>query len=248
MVSVTGRSRVPSPAASTIAVRGGTIIRRNMPSRARQVAVEPASDRVEGRVGELLFEQPPDPREVDEVAWLAVAPPQPREDAEDLAIALSREDGRRSQERRPVERRKSSKIALGHLPAEVGRERRAGRLRGAIRDRSSAGRIPRPENRGARSPAPRSDPATASNCRRDSRAAPRYRREAPLAAEAFATDRDTRRAGRRITALQEPPGHTNRPGAPPRRGAAPRRKGASRGSRAASTARCSSTSVSTARV
>jgi hypothetical protein len=34
---------------------------------------------------------------------------------------LSCQNGRRSQERRLVERRKSSKVALGHLPAEVGR-------------------------------------------------------------------------------------------------------------------------------
>src|SRR5947199_10832130 len=82
--------------------------------------VEPLGDRVEGRVGKFLLEQPPDPREVDEVAWFAVTPPQPREDAEDLAIALSREDGRRSQERRPVERRKSGKVMLGHPPAGAG--------------------------------------------------------------------------------------------------------------------------------
>src|SRR5689334_14805424 len=92
-----------------------------MPSRARQVAVEPSSDRVKGRVANLLLQQPPDPWEVDEVAWFAVAPPQSREDAEDLAVALGREDCRRSQERRPVERRKGNEIALDHPPAEVGR-------------------------------------------------------------------------------------------------------------------------------
>src|SRR5260370_8234372 len=92
-----------------------------MPSRARQVPVEPPSDRVKGRVGKLLVEEPPDPREVDEVVRLPIAPPQSGEDPEDLAIALSREDGRRSQKRHPVERRKSSKIALGHPQAEVGR-------------------------------------------------------------------------------------------------------------------------------
>ncbi len=86
------------------------------------MAVEPAGDRGKRRVGEFSFQQPPDPREVDEVVWLAVTPPQPREDAEDLAVALSREDGRRSQERCPVERRKSNQIALGHRPAEVGRD------------------------------------------------------------------------------------------------------------------------------
>src|SRR5438445_7659161 len=91
-----------------------------MPSRTRQAAIEPASDRGEGGVAKVLFEQAPDPRKVDEVARLAVALPQPREDAEDLAIALSREDGRRLQERRPVERRKRSEIALDHVPAQLG--------------------------------------------------------------------------------------------------------------------------------
>jgi hypothetical protein len=67
------------------------------------MAVEPPGDRDEGRVGELSFEQPPDPREVYQVARFAVAPPQSREDAEDLAVALSREDGRRLQECPPVE-------------------------------------------------------------------------------------------------------------------------------------------------
>src|SRR5271166_1336383 len=91
-----------------------------MPSRARQMAVEPASDRGESRMCQVSFKQPADPWQVDEVTRLAVAPPQSREDAEDLAIALSRKDGRRAQERRPIERRKSSKIALGHPPAQLG--------------------------------------------------------------------------------------------------------------------------------
>ena len=67
------------------------------------MAVEPPGDRGEGRVGEFSFEQPPDPREMYQVARFAVAPPQSRENPEDLAVALSREDGRRLQERRPVE-------------------------------------------------------------------------------------------------------------------------------------------------
>src|SRR6201995_6007942 len=87
----------------------------------RQGAVEPAPDRGKRRVGEVSIEKAPDPRDVKEVARLAVALPQAREDAEDLAVALCRKDSRRPQKLRPVEVRKSSKITLGHLPAQVER-------------------------------------------------------------------------------------------------------------------------------
>ena len=182
-------------------------------------------------MGKLLLEQPPDPREVDEVAWLAVALPQPREDAEDLAVALSRQDRRRSQERRPVERRKSSKIALGHLPAEVGRNVAPGVFeeRYEIVARRAAYGVLKIEEAAALHPgAIRQqhqivDVIVAQHQGIAGKRRLRQKRSPQI--EIFVAPR------RRITALREPPGHTNRPGAPPRRGAAPRRKGASPGSR-----------------
>ena len=84
------------------------------PGFGRQVAIEPARDRGQRRVPEILFEQPPDPRNVDEVLALAVAFPQPRKDTEDLAIALGGQNGRRTQKRSPVEPRKGGEVALGH--------------------------------------------------------------------------------------------------------------------------------------
>ncbi len=72
--------------------------------RGRWRSIQPAA-RGEGQVGGAALQQPPNPREMDEVAWFAVALPQSREDAEDLAVALSREDGRRS--------RKSARSSAG---------------------------------------------------------------------------------------------------------------------------------------
>src|SRR5215472_721067 len=91
-----------------------------MPGFGRQVAIEPAHDRGQRRVPEVRFEQPPDPRSVGEVLALAVALPQPREDAEDLGIALGREDRGGTQEGAWVERRKSGEIALRHRAAQAG--------------------------------------------------------------------------------------------------------------------------------
>src|SRR6516162_5238779 len=110
IVSVRGRSRVPSPAVgSCLAFEIGPPA-----GFARQVAIEPARDRGQGRMPEVGFEQSPDARDVGEVLALAVAFPQPREDPEDLAIALGRENCGRAQEGVPVELRKSSEVALGH--------------------------------------------------------------------------------------------------------------------------------------
>ena len=139
----------------------------------RQMAVEPVGDRAQRRLArEIVFEQPPDARDVGEIGRLAVAPPQPREDADDLAVALRRQDRGGAGEGGAVEFREMTRDSArssrrAGLPA-----RRGGHLRAAKRDRSSPARTPRPGNRAARRRAPPTGPAAASDCRHDSRAVP----------------------------------------------------------------------------
>src|SRR4051794_41973323 len=64
-----------------------------MPELLRQVTVEPVRDRSQRLLAaEIVLEQPPYARDVGEIGGLAVAPPQPRENAGDLVIALRRKD------------------------------------------------------------------------------------------------------------------------------------------------------------
>src|SRR5271165_5680514 len=94
------------------------------------MAIEPARDRGQGRVPEVRFEQPPNPWDVGEVLALAIALPQAREDAQDLAIALGRENGGRADESPSVEARESGEVALGHRSAQGGRNIAPGILAG----------------------------------------------------------------------------------------------------------------------
>ena len=175
----------PSPAASTIAVRGDAIMRRSAgrnaasggrttsaigaKSRMSQDPARAAARPAAGGRGSAAFRR---------------ARHKPRENAEDLAIALRRQNGSRAQKRRAVERRKSGKIALDHRAAQLGSDIAPGVFEERYEIVARRTRTPRPGNRGARSPAPRSDPATASGCRRGNRAAPGCFRRTLLAAGA----------------------------------------------------------------
>jgi hypothetical protein len=59
---------------------------------ARQVALGPVAHRLERGMGERAVEMRPHPGQVAEVGRLAVAPGEPHEEAEDLEVALRRED------------------------------------------------------------------------------------------------------------------------------------------------------------
>src|SRR5204862_4839625 len=91
------------------------------PRRFREMPVEPVGDGPQHRLAQILFEEPPDPRDVAEILRLPVAPPQPREDADDLAVALRCEDCRRAPEPRRIEIRELREIAPGHRAAQRGR-------------------------------------------------------------------------------------------------------------------------------
>src|SRR5690349_13709520 len=99
ILSVIGRMRVPSPAASTmpvfgIVMAGGSscsVLARNAAQLRRDVSREPVGHRGQGRMADILLDEPPDPRNVLQVVGLAVAHKQPGEDADDLAVALRAE-------------------------------------------------------------------------------------------------------------------------------------------------------------
>src|SRR5580658_329939 len=84
------------------------------------MGIKPGGDRRQRRVAQILLDEAPDPRNVRKVLRLAVAPPQPGEDADDLAVALSGKDRCRAPEGGAVERGKGSEVALGHRGAERG--------------------------------------------------------------------------------------------------------------------------------
>src|SRR5258708_8263419 len=83
---------------------------------------EPFSDRGEGGMTKILLDEAPDTRDVVEVLRLAIAFPQPREDADDLAIALRAENCIGGHEARAVETRESREIALDHCGGEIARD------------------------------------------------------------------------------------------------------------------------------
>src|SRR6185312_16472858 len=91
VVSVSGRMRVPSPAASTMAVRGVDAMRSG-PQRRHMRAV-PALQRLQRRMRQRAAEIGPYARHVTQILRLAVALFQAREDAEDLRGALRRYRG-----------------------------------------------------------------------------------------------------------------------------------------------------------
>src|SRR5690348_18338761 len=70
-------------------------------------------------MAEIALEQPPQPRDVREVARLSVAPAQPREDADDLAMTLRAEDDDRRIERGAVEGGEGGAIARIHRVDEL---------------------------------------------------------------------------------------------------------------------------------
>src|SRR5580765_436158 len=108
-VSVSGRRRVPKPAASTMArdgmaaaerLAGGALLRAlsatSCASRARgsgDMAIEPGADKGEDRVGEIIFDMFPGARDVLLIAGFAVAQQEAAEGAEDARVALGADDG-----------------------------------------------------------------------------------------------------------------------------------------------------------
>src|SRR6185312_6554083 len=70
---------------------------------------------------QVLLDEPPDARDVLEVAGLAVAPPQPREDADDLAVALRPEHRVGGHEGGAVEPWEGGEVALLHGGDDGGR-------------------------------------------------------------------------------------------------------------------------------
>ena len=105
--SVIGRMRKPRPAASTIACRGrasadaAPIAHRSLHrdsaglgttrARPRQVAIEPTRHLSQRCRCQCLLEQPPDTRDVAEIAELAISLAKAREDADHLGVPLRRQ-------------------------------------------------------------------------------------------------------------------------------------------------------------
>src|SRR5581483_57689 len=107
IASVSGRMRVPKPAASTMAVRG--IVRDGAMSsfsdglQRRHIRRVPGLQRCQGWMFQRALEIAPYARDVTQILRLAVAAIEPREDAEDLRRALRREGGIEPRELRRVE-------------------------------------------------------------------------------------------------------------------------------------------------
>ena len=95
-------------------------------SRGRWRSSQSAIGRSAFSRAEIAFEQPPDARDVGEIGGLAVAPPQPRENADDLAVALRRQDRGGAGEGGAVEFRKRREISFGHRGAQLVRHVAAG--------------------------------------------------------------------------------------------------------------------------
>src|SRR5689334_17042787 len=92
--------RSPRPAASTMAVRGTVGIeslslawRGRRGFRRRHVDAVPLLQHRQRRMGQRALQIAPYPRDVSKILRLAVAPVEPREDAQDLRGALRCERG-----------------------------------------------------------------------------------------------------------------------------------------------------------
>jgi hypothetical protein len=109
MLSVIGRIRLPRPAASTIAVTG--VLMRSYAALIGRAGGE-------GGMAQIVLDEPPDPWDVLKVLRLAVALPQAREDADDLAVALRPEHGVGRHELRAVDTGKACEVALEHRRGE----------------------------------------------------------------------------------------------------------------------------------
>src|SRR5512132_2818829 len=80
--------------------------------------VEPLRNRHESWMREISFEQAPNSRQMHQITGFVVPPPRPREDAEDLAVALRREDRCRAKEGGAIEVWKGGEVALRHRAAQ----------------------------------------------------------------------------------------------------------------------------------
>src|SRR5262245_41957730 len=88
-VSVSGRMRVPKPAASTMARVG--LIKFLLLRRRRNVGVVPLLQIAHRRMNQRAAQVAPYARDVTEILRFAVAPVEPRENAEDFRGALRAE-------------------------------------------------------------------------------------------------------------------------------------------------------------
>src|ERR1700761_5081741 len=71
-------------------------------------------------MAKIAVEQSPEPRNMREIAWLAVAPAEPREDGDYLAMPLRAHHHERGIESGAVERREGGTIARIHRFDEMG--------------------------------------------------------------------------------------------------------------------------------
>ena len=155
-VSVSGRMRVPRPAASSMAGvdascgvpgwQSGGLPRRSR----RHPAVQELGQRPRLPDGTAPLQQPPGARTMREVVRLAVPPRQPHPLPGDPQMALGRADRERRPERLGIERRAGSEEPRHGPLRERGRHVAAGVLRRARRDHRRGGRARRPGNRGCR--------------------------------------------------------------------------------------------------
>ena len=97
--------------------------------------VEPCAHRRHGRVGEVAFQQLPHARHELQIARLAVALQQPREDADDARVALRADRGVGPVEGVAVELRERGDVALRASPRRGRAARRAARPPAARRGR-----------------------------------------------------------------------------------------------------------------
>ena len=86
------------------------------------MAVEPGLDRGQLRRRQVALQQAPDPWDVAQVLRLAVAVAEPREDADDLGVALRAEDRVAGPESHRIQVREGGQIALQHLGRQGGRD------------------------------------------------------------------------------------------------------------------------------
>ena len=156
---VSGRMRVPRPAAMIIARRssGGLTLSCALLRRApcaQSTRIVPRLQTAQRRMLEIAVQIAPDPRQIAKIARLAIALGQPREDADNLGIALRRRSppfrpGARFVQGVPWAPLRQDSARHGLRPVRA--QRRGARLRSAKRGRSLACRRPRPGNRSRRS-------------------------------------------------------------------------------------------------
>ena len=139
------RRRSSRPAASLRGAGGGLQDRLGR----RQAAGDPGRERRELGVGEVALQMRPDPRQVAQVAGLAVAPGEPQEEAEDLQVALRGERVGGAQEGAAVGARCARGSGRASRRAARGRCR-GGRPRAARPRRRRGGRPAGPGSRAGR--------------------------------------------------------------------------------------------------